>query len=32
VTDPFGFRWTISQHIEDVSPEEQQKRAKALFG
>lgn len=32
VTDPFGFRWTISQHIEDVSPEEQQRRAKALFG
>lgn len=32
VTDPFGFRWTVTQHIEDVSPEETQKRAKALYG
>jgi len=24
--DPFGHRWTISTHIEDVSPEEMQRR------
>lgn len=32
ITDPFGHRWTISQHIEDVSPAEMEKRAKALYG
>lgn len=32
VTDPYGYRWTISQHIEDVSPREIEKRAKALYG
>lgn len=32
IKDPFGFNWTISQHIEDVSPEEMEKRAKALYG
>tara|TARA_R110000868_G_scaffold177382_2_gene415817 strand:+ start:1605 stop:2051 length:447 start_codon:yes stop_codon:yes gene_type:complete len=32
IKDPFGFNWTISQHIEDVSPEEMSKRAKALYG
>ena len=31
-TDPFGHRWTVSQHIEDVSPDEMVKRAKALYG
>lgn len=30
--DPFGFSWTISTHVEDVSPEELGKRAKAAFG
>ena len=25
--DPFGHRWTISTHIEDVSPEELERRA-----
>lgn len=25
--DPFGHRWSISTHIEDVSPEEMAKRA-----
>lgn len=28
VADPFGYTWTISTHIEDVSPEEIGKRAK----
>ena len=28
VTDPFGFSWTIATHVEDVSPEEMQKRQK----
>ncbi len=27
VKDPFGFRWYLSTHIEDVSPEEMQRRA-----
>jgi len=31
LTDPFGHHWAISQHIEDVSPEEMQKRLAALF-
>jgi PhnB protein len=31
VTDPFGHRWTIISHIEDVSFNEMQKRADALF-
>lgn len=26
--DPFGHVWTISTHVEDVSPEEMEKRAK----
>jgi PhnB protein len=29
--DPFGHRWSVMTHIEDVSPEEMQKRA-AAFG
>ena len=32
LTDPFGHKWTISTHIEDVSPEEMKRRASALFG
>lgn len=28
--DPFGHRWTISTHIEDVSPEEMQRRMAAM--
>jgi PhnB protein len=24
--DPFGYKWTIGTHVEDVSPEEMQKR------
>lgn len=32
VTDPFGHKWTVATHTEDVSPEEICKRAKELFG
>src|SRR6187200_1270298 len=28
--DPFGHKWTIATHIEDVSPEEMQKRMAAI--
>lgn len=28
-TDPFGHIWTIATHVEDVSPEEMQRRAEA---
>ncbi|MCK9639027.1 MAG: VOC family protein [Prolixibacteraceae bacterium] len=31
LTDPFGHKWTIMTHIEDVSPEEMQKRMDAMF-
>ncbi len=30
LTDPFGHEWTVATHVEDVSPEEMQKRAAAL--
>jgi PhnB protein len=26
LTDPFGHHWTIATHVEDVSPEEMQRR------
>ncbi len=29
-TDPFGHAWTLSQHKEEVSPEEMKKRMAAL--
>ncbi len=32
VVDPFGLRWAIATHVEDVSPEEMGKRAAKLFG
>lgn len=28
VVDPFGHKWTFATHVEDVSPEEMQKRQK----
>lgn len=31
VTDPFGHKWSIMTHIEDVSFQEMQKRMNALF-
>ena len=30
--DPFGHTWSIATHVEDVSPEEMQKRAAKLGG
>lgn len=30
VKDPFGYEWYISTHIEDVSPEEMERRMKAM--
>ena len=32
ILDPFGYRWSFSQMIEEVSPEEMAKRAKELYG
>jgi PhnB protein len=29
VADPFGYKWWIGTHVEDVSPEELEKRATA---
>ncbi len=29
--DPFGHRWNIGHHIEDVTPEEMQRRYTALL-
>jgi len=31
-TDPFGHRWWLATHKEDVSPDEMKKRAAAMFG
>lgn len=31
IKDPFGFRWSFSQQLEDLSLEEIEQRAKALF-
>ncbi len=28
--DPFGHRWHVASHVEDISPEEMQKRAAAM--
>ncbi len=30
LTDPFGHQWTLSTHIEDVSPEEMERRMQAM--
>jgi PhnB protein len=27
LTDPFGHVWTVATHVEDVSPEEMERRA-----
>ncbi len=29
VVDPFGHKWSLATHVEDVSPEEMQKRMEA---
>ena len=31
LVDPFGHRWTLATHVEDVSDEEMQRRAAAAF-
>jgi len=30
--DPYGHVWTISTHVEDVPPDEMQRRAEKMFG
>jgi PhnB protein len=30
--DPFGHRWSIATHVEDVSPEEMQQRMGQMPG
>jgi len=30
--DPEGYKWTLAQHIEDVSPEEMQRRMDKMMG
>jgi PhnB protein len=30
IEDPFGHTWNLSTHIEDVSPEEMEKRMAAM--
>ncbi len=32
ITDPFGHKWNIATHKEDVSPEEMKRRTAAFFG
>ncbi|MGH7554641.1 MAG: VOC family protein [Longimicrobiales bacterium] len=32
IEDPFGHRWGIATHIEDVSPDEMQRRAAQMMG
>jgi PhnB protein len=31
IIDPFGHKWTIATHVEDVSPEEMKRRAGAAM-
>jgi PhnB protein len=31
VSDPFGHQWALGQHVEDVAPEELEKRAREMF-
>jgi PhnB protein len=32
IQDPFGHRWSVGTHIEDVPPEEMARRAAAMMG
>jgi uncharacterized glyoxalase superfamily protein PhnB len=31
IVDPFGQSWALGSHIEDVAPEEMERRANAMF-
>ncbi len=31
ITDPFGHTWALATHVEDVVPEEMERRANAMF-
>ena len=31
VNDPFGHTWALGQHIEDVPPEEMERRSREIF-
>lgn len=31
ITDPFGHKWWIATHVEDVPPDELERRSKAAF-
>lgn len=31
IKDPFGYRWSLNQIVEKVTPEEMEKRAQAFF-
>ena len=32
IQDPYGYRWSLGQLVEEVSPEEVARRAKEIFG
>jgi PhnB protein len=32
IEDPFGHRWSVATHVEDVAPEEMARRAAAMGG
>ena len=32
ITDPFGHKWWVATHVEDVPPDELERRSKAAFG
>jgi len=32
IEDPYGYKWCVSTHIEDVTPAKMKKRAAELFG
>jgi len=31
VTDPFGHKWSLASHVEDVTPDEMRKRGEAMM-
>jgi PhnB protein len=32
ILDPWGHRWSVATHIEDVAPDEMARRAAAMMG